>query len=517
MLMFDFNAALGRFAHPAGGAFDSADDLLDEMRRLRIDEALVTHALALEGDVEMGNRLLLEALNGHERLHPCWVAPPPTLGDFPEPGLWVREAREAGVRAARMTPAHSLFSLSEWRLDAFAEALEHGRLPLLLDFGDAHWSQSRIPWQDVAALCTRRPRLNVVVVGPTIGDARDAVPLLTRFPNLHLECHAFALPDGFPALAAAGLSGRLLFGTGIPRRAGECPMLHALRNGMGAADESALCFGNAHRLLGLPPPPGQSQLDLHPVTWPTGAVIDVHAHFGAWERTYSPVRRPEDIVTAMHRCEVHKLIGSNFAAIHGETRRGNRQTAEFTDRFRDYLYGYCVINPNAASEMPDELAFCFEEGHNFVGLKFHCGLHAARLQDPGYGAALEYADAHQLPVLVHQSGADAWEEVAGRYPRTPFIIAHACGWDGVSPEPDYVRLAREFPNIYLDVAGSAAWRGALRALVERAGLKKVLLGSDYPMFDLAWEVGRVAFSPLSEPQRMAVAAGNATRIFKRVV
>jgi len=49
MSFLDVNVAIGRFARPAGGAFDTADALQAEMKRLGIGEALVYHALAAEG------------------------------------------------------------------------------------------------------------------------------------------------------------------------------------------------------------------------------------------------------------------------------------------------------------------------------------------------------------------------------------------------------------------------------------------------------------------------------------
>ena len=68
MPIFDLNVTLGRTASPAGASFETPEQLLAEMQRLRIDEALVCHAIALEADVEYGNALLIEQLRGHPNL-----------------------------------------------------------------------------------------------------------------------------------------------------------------------------------------------------------------------------------------------------------------------------------------------------------------------------------------------------------------------------------------------------------------------------------------------------------------
>jgi predicted TIM-barrel fold metal-dependent hydrolase len=230
-----------------------------------------------------------------------------------------------------------------------------------------------------------------------------------------------------------------------------------------------------------------------------------------------PLSEAEAIVQSMDRCGVDRMIGSSFTAIHGETTLGNTEAAQVVAAFPNRLYAYAVINPHYPGEVPDELARCFTDGRGFVGLKFHCGLHGVQLEHAGYDRALAFADEHALPVLVHGGGRDRWREVCLRYPRASFIIAHACAWDGFTEDgKQSFALAREVANLYVDVAGSASYRGALRALVDLVGVEKVLYGSDFPMFDLAFELGRVTLSELSPAEKAAVWGGNAMRIFTRL-
>ena len=333
--------------------------------------------------------------------------------------------------------------------------------------------------------------------------------------NLYLEISSFIVPDALARLAHQGLAHQLVFGTGMPRRAGECAVEMTTRSGLGSSDAASVAFGAARRLLHLPetsgaPWPDRSlQLD--------AAVIDTHIHYGSWERTCSPPTTPDAIVASMNRCGVDKVIGSSFSAIHGEMRIGNQETADATRLFPDRLFGFCVINPHLPRMVDEELDRCFEDSENFVGLKLHCGLHEVQLQHRGYDHALGYADEHRLPVLVHGGGKDDWDSVTTTFPGANFIMAHACSWDGFADEGRalYARLPGT-PNLYVDVAGSAAWRGALRALIDLVGMDRVLYGSDFPMFDFAYELGRVTLSELSEDEKAAVIGGNAKRIFRRL-
>jgi len=397
------------------------------------------------------------------------------------------------------------------------EALERAELPLMLDFGPRHWSERGTPWDDIRETCERRPALSVVVIGSTVGEARDAFSLLRLLPNLHLEYHAFNLPDGLRLLADAGLAGQLVFGTGMPARAGECVTEQTLRSGLSAGDLYAAGSGNARRILNLTGLEPVSRTTLEPVSRVAGMVVDAHAHVGCWERTITTVRTTADIVTSMQRCGVHKMVVSSFAAIHGEMRVGNDQTAAAVRECPGHLYGYAVANPHYPEEAEAEMRRCFERLEGFVGLKLHCGLHGLPLRHPGYERALAFANERELPVLVHGQGTDDWEAMARRYAGASFIVAHGCAWDGTDPAgAELYGPVRDVPNLYVDVAGSAAHRGALRALVDRVGAQKVLFGSDFPMFDLAFELGRVVLSDLQPAERVALCGGNAMRLFSAI-
>ena len=515
MQLLDFNAALGGTRTPPNG-FERRDALLAEMDRLGIQTALVHHMLAAEGDIARGNHMLLKQLGGCDRMLPCWVCVPPALGDFPPPSETVQQARSAGVRAMRLFPLHSLYSLSAWVLGPLLTVLELAQMPLVLDYGTFHWSQRRIPWEEVRRLCEDFPRLSIVVLGPTVGDTRDMVALLHRLPNLLVEMHAFALPEGLALLAREGLASKTLFGTGLPQCAGECAAEQARRADLTPQDRCAFMAGNARRILGLEAhEQGAPAMD---ALTPIPSVIDAHAHIGAWERTITPVRTPDAILRSMDRCGVHKIVMSSFSAIHGEMQEGNRETAEALRHSPDRLYGYAAIAPRAECMVVDELNRCFRDSTGFIGLKLHCGLHETPLQDPAYGPALAFAHCQHLPVLVHGEGTDDWTAVARDYPDAAFIIAHGCMWNGWEPigKARYT-VAAMVENVFVDVAGSAAHRGAMRALVDLVGVDKVLFGSDFPMFDLAFELGRVTGSTLSVPEKEAICGGNAARLFTHMM
>lgn len=526
MSIFDFNCALGRAASPVGGAFDTTDALLSEMRRLGIDQALVYHRLAAEADVDRGNRLLLEMLDGCEALHPAWVLAPSTLGDLPAAEAWVREAVDLGVCAFRMMPMHSLYSLRDATSGPQLAAVAGAGLPLLLDYGLHHWSKQVIPWHEIGEACSTYPKLNFVVTGVTVGESRDLVGLLRRHGNLHVEMHAFLVPRAYVLFKRDGLERQVLFGTNMPVCAGECALGQLLLGGLSEVESGVCAWENALRLIAPALGAGGAEGVLSALDPPnplskgsfrdeeTTRAIDVHCHYGAWERTITPIRGVQAYLDAMDAAGIEAIVGSSFSAIHGEMRLGNAESAAFVKQAPERLFAYCAVNPHYPDEIAAELRHCFEEADNFVGFKFHCYLHQVQLQDPGYEPALTYANDNGLPVLVHGGGSDTWEATCGRYPNAKFIMAHACLWDGFDPAGRALYgFARTLPNLYVDVCGSGAYRGSMRALIDLIGAEKILYGSDFPMFDFGFELGRITLAELSSSEKSAICRKNAHGIF----
>ncbi|MCL4691035.1 MAG: amidohydrolase family protein [Candidatus Hydrogenedentes bacterium] len=517
MALLDINVALGRFAQPIGGSFDNADALQAELKRLGISEALVYHALAAEGDIMMGNELLLEALAGHDNLYHCWVMAPSYLGDLPDPETWVNTARERGVHAVRMIPRHSLYPLEDWCVGPLLRELEAAEIPLLLDYGIRQWPENIIPWGNVKSLADRYPQLNIVILGVTVGDARAIDGLLYSTENVSFEFSAFIPPDMFEHVAGAGFADSFLFGTGLPRRAAECVVAQTLTAGIDRADWELMAGGNARRLLRIDPfenatPPLPVEATRSPVP-----VIDMHGHCGSWDRTTTPLKSPAAFIQSMDRCGIDTFVVSSFAAIHGETRAGNHEASEWVAEYPDRLYAYVVVNPNDPEGSLADLTRYLRPGSNFVGLKLHCYLHGAQLHDHGYAKCLSFANENDLPILVHGGGQDDWDGMCLQYPNANFIMAHACLWNGVDREgPALYERVRSTPNLYVDICGSAAYRGSLRKLIDLVGADKVLYGSDFPMFDFAWELGRVTLAEVSDEEKRLICGDNARRIYKRL-
>ena len=149
----------------------------------------------------------------------------------------------------------------------------------------------------------------------------------------------------------------------------------------------------------------------------------------------------------------------------------------------------------------------------FRGIKLHA-LHGVDISDPRHEIIFSFANKKGWALLCHASNdADKWEKICSTYKNANFIVAHSGNGDPRDVMTfKLAELARKSKNLYLDCAGSGMAPGALERLVAVAGAEQITYGSDYPMFDFAYETGRVLSSSLSEEEKDLILYGNAKKL-----
>jgi predicted TIM-barrel fold metal-dependent hydrolase len=248
----------------------------------------------------------------------------------------------------------------------------------------------------------------------------------------------------------------------------------------------------------------------------TFEIIDCHGHIGYWHHFHIPYRNAEDMVRLMDLCGITAIVISAHAAIGPDYKLGNKQVLDAMSRFPDRIYGYCTVNPHASrEELLDELKRCFDAG--MVAIKLHPSVHRARADSEGYSPAWEFAHEHGLCVLSHTAVSDPYcsvgmfDQIAGNYSNAKVLVGH-CGF-GYEGARQSCELARKHSNVYLDVTSSTFYTGLLERVVEGAGADRVLFGTDCPFMDCRPQVGRFAFSKLSDEELRLSLAENARRLF----
>jgi len=516
MNFFDCNCMLGPTATNRENSFASADALLAEMDKLSIAEALVYSSLAYQAHPSDGNERLIKDISGFDRFHPCWVLLPPGTDELPKPDKLIMEMRDANVRAARIFPVAHKFPFSRLALGELLEALAEEKIPLFVDMGRNHWSETKLDWEEVFAICETFAKLPVVLIREGGTTQRILYSAWKRYPNLYLETSYLQVPECLDYIFHQFGAERLLFGTDMPIHDPGGPMAMLELSHLSPIQQAQVAGDNLRRLLGLHTSLSHFSSPLSPSlgrgAGGEGRIFDAHGHLGRWEQVYCSAGTIDETVAAMDRFNIARFAISDFLAIGPDYYSGNTRVGEAVKKYPDRIVGYAVYNPNYESKMEDEMKRCFDE-LGLTAIKLHCGTHAVSVEDQRYRKAFVIANERHAPVLVHGGPSAAFlRGLLSDYPNLYFIQAHVGGStpDGMG---QMIEVAREFPHLIFDLASSVCHRNFLAWLVKQIGSEQIVYGSDFPIMDFGWQLGRVLHGPISEQDKQKIIFENANRIF----
>ncbi len=264
-------------------------------------------------------------------------------------------------------------------------------------------------------------------------------------------------------------------------------------------------------------------------------IIDMHGHLGPFYGAYLPSATLERMRQRMARCGVQRLVCSHHLALTYDSDEGNALLQDVIDAYPGEFLGYWLINPNFPAVVEKDLVN-FDKTRGFVGLKFWPDYHHVTITSIQYAAALEYANAHKLLVLIHTWGGSPFDrpaliaELAERYTQAQFLMGHS----GYGEWDVAVGVSRDYPNVYLDLtsvvvgidfsmmpggslmaqasAGSPQVNGIVEYFVEVAGSKKIVYGSDLPWYSQHYHAGAVLFARISDEARHDILHRNAEQL-----
>lgn len=240
---YDANVAVGRPRNAALFApLATPADLHAYLSGAGLTGALLWHWAQADGHPETANPLLEPFRAAAPDLTVCWAVLPPATD---EQGDLRRRLRENRVAAVRLMPQAHRYPMNRVAWGGLLDALSEQRLPVLLSL------EQGCAWEHVYDLLADYPQLTCVLcdIGTWSMD-RFTYPLLERYPNVRLETGMLAITDGgVEGVVSRFGAGRLVFGTGFPRRYAEAAMLQLTHADIAAADRAAIASGNLRQLL----------------------------------------------------------------------------------------------------------------------------------------------------------------------------------------------------------------------------------------------------------------------------
>jgi predicted TIM-barrel fold metal-dependent hydrolase len=85
------------------------------------------------------------------------------------------------------------------------------------------------------------------------------------------------------------------------------------------------------------------------------------------------------------------------------------------------------------------------------------------------------------------------------------------GHSGSAQLDKYIRLGREYPNVYLELCFSVSPRGLVEKLADAGLADKTIWGSDTLFMSAAQQIGRVLFARISPEDKEKILGSNARR------
>jgi uncharacterized protein len=238
-------------------------------------------------------------------------------------------------------------------------------------------------------------------------------------------------------------------------------------------------------------------------------VVDAHGHLGPDPASAYVTTEVRSVVAAMDRIGIDVMCVSAEPALFGDAARGNRLVEEALRAYPGRFFGYAAADVGYPERIVPELERCMAAGFRAVKVWSYGVKPGPPYDHENYRPVFEFADAHRLPVLAHTWGGELAqiEPRIGRYPGITWLLAHT----GSMAAPEYIRMAREYPAIYLETCLSSCPRGMIEALVAAGLADKVVWGSDAIFMSSAQQIGRVLFARIDPEDKARILGGNARR------
>lgn len=243
-------------------------------------------------------------------------------------------------------------------------------------------------------------------------------------------------------------------------------------------------------------------------------IIDAHAHIS--ETTYGNAQLYLDqlqeagiergIVVPGGMMDVRKMtdyITGRAKPEHSEP--NNQYVADFCQSHSEKFKGFVCINPHDPQAL-EKLEQGFRDG--FVGLKLSPMSHEFSFSSKLVADLTVCCGEHGFPLYSHvvfSPGASTakFASLAWQFPKTNFILGHM----GFGPaDQEGLKAATVMDNFYLETSTGNFLH--IQEAVKKAGSRKIIFGSEFPLSHPAAELQKIFLLRLPEQKQEQILGGN---------
>jgi predicted TIM-barrel fold metal-dependent hydrolase len=186
------------------------------------------------------------------------------------------------------------------------------------------------------------------------------------------------------------------------------------------------------------------------------------------------------------------------------------------------IMSYFAYNPHQHKKCI-EVIMKYYDNKIFKGVKIHPSWHKTSADDDLYHDIWSYCEKRGIIMIAHTwdmsltnpvqelSFPSRFEKYVKKYPGVTLICAHSGGrYNGIVAA---VKLAFDYDNVYLDIAGDIYANGFIEYATGRIGSERILYGSDYGMMDQRNTIGMVLGADIRLKDKENILYRNATKLF----
>lgn len=262
--------------------------------------------------------------------------------------------------------------------------------------------------------------------------------------------------------------------------------------------------------------------------WMAMQAIDVHGHFGEYDRGFSA------LTDRMFSGEIDLVRDRALAAgvgltvvsairalipFRGDVLRGNDDAVKAAEKY-DEIRFWAVIDPlvEASYKQTEELL----THPRCKGIKIHPHAHAYEIKQYG-GPIFAFAAEKSAVVLTHSGDVGSYPEdflpFIDLYPNVELILAHLGNSDdgSVIRQTTAIKHARH-RNVWVDTSSMRSmFSGLIEDAVAQLGFDRILYGTDTPLYSTAMQKARIDFAEISAEAKGAILYGNASGLLGEVL
>lgn len=524
VMYFDAHTQIGPYKYKHPSAKWKLDDLVSELDFCSISGALVSYTLSVSYDAMYSNLELSKMLEPYKNLFAVWNVIPDTTEEFPSPEKLGKLMQEHNVRAVTINPTTNAWN---WRMSynqGLLKWLSEKKILTIIDYTEFS------KWEELDEFLETFPGLPLLVRGVWWDKQRFLIPSMIKHKNLHCTFSHLQNMYGIEYMYKKGLENQMLFGSNTPTMSAGAHRTFIDYADVPESVRKKVAGGNLMRLL-KGQGPGEIKENKsedifmkavrHGKPIPAD-ILDTHMHIlhegmnGAGWAYVMEKGGPSGVLSLLKNMG---YAGGGFMSWNGvvssDSIHGNPSTQKCLDVCPDGYWGLANFDPvhYSQSELERMIPALYESDKRFIGMKPYHYIGVA-YDDPSWDVWWKYGNEHKLYGLLHSSRSDMREytTLAKKYPNCRWLVAHAGG--NFAYASQCAPVAKQYPNIYLDITLTPVPLGMIEYLVEHGGEDKVCYGSDLPMRDPRPQFGWVVFSRLSVEQKRKVLGNNGYEMIK---